>query len=591
MVECDLVMKGGVTSGVVYPHAIVEVARKYRLRNIGGTSAGAIAAVIAAAAEYRRQSSAAGSDFAGFDATAKIADELGTDMLGLFQPSPDLTKLFSIAMSAMGASKKGRVWNVLCTMLCAYPWHVVLALGVGLVLVILGVRQGSPALVVLGALVAIALVIAALAFALGMAILVALPRHDFGICSGLTQPHLFKKKRVQQSALTEWLADKIDLVAGRDPKGDPLTVGQLEAFGINVAAVTTDLSSHRPFQLPLKSRHHYFSKAEFEKLFPLRIIAYLTRDAVPLADATPADLYPLPVGTAFPVVLVARMSLSFPGLIRAVPLYRFDDQLPGDAGDRAKVRRCLFSDGGISSNFPIHFFDAFLPSRPTFGIMLVDWDEARHDKIRVFLPQKWRQSTDLPVMRIGSLGAFLGSVLRTAREWQDTLQSLLPGYAERIVEVRLDPSREGGLNLSMDRKTIATLTEYGRQAGTTLTTQFDFDEHRWRRALSLLPELEDSMRAFANSHSSRPAGSAVGTRTYAEVLTGHDAISYKNSQKWRDEVLAPFATAVAKIGTDAQAQLDADKETTVASGTVPAVDSHLRLVADTDRAPRRPAES
>lgn len=587
MVECDLVMKGGVTSGVVYPYAIVEVARKYRLRNIGGTSAGAIAAVIAAAAEYRRQSSTGGRDFAGFDATAKIAEELGTDMLGLFQPSPDLTALFSIAMPALGTGK-GRVWKVLHAVLRAYPWHLVLALSIGVVLVTLGVIQGNPALVVLGALVAILLAIAAPAFSLGMAILVALPRHDFGICSGLTQPHLFSKKRVRQSALTEWLADKIDLVAGRDPKGNPLTVGELEAFGINVAAVTTDLSSHRPFQLPLKSRHHFFSKAEFEKLFPPRIIAYLTRDAVPLADATPADLYPLPVGTAFPVVLVARMSLSFPGLIRAVPLYRFDDQLPGDAGDRAKIRRCLFSDGGISSNFPIHFFDAFLPSRPTFGIMLVNWDQRRHDKVRVFLPQKWRQSTDLPVMGIGSLGAFLGSVLHTAREWHDTLQSLLPGYAERIVEVRLDPAREGGLNLSMDRKTIATLTEYGRQAGTTLTTQFDFDEHRWRRALSLLPELEDSLRAFAGSHGSRPAGSAVGTRTYAEVLTGHEATSYENSQKWRDEVLAPFAAAVAKIGADAQVQLNAEKETTVASGTVPAVDSHLRLVADTDRAPRRP---
>lgn len=591
MIECDLVLKGGVTSGVVYPHAIVEVARKYRLRNIGGTSAGAIAAVVAAAAEYRRQSSAACRDFAGFDATAKIADELGTDMLGLFQPSPELTKPFAIGMAAMGAGMNGRVWRVASAILSAYPWRVVIPLAIGLVLIVIGVTQGSPALVVLGTVLAIVLAVGALVISLGAAILVTLPRHDFGVCSGLTQPHLFRKKRMPQSALTEWLADKIDLVAGHDPKGDPLTVGQLETFGINIAAITTDLSSHRPFQLPLKSRHHYFSKAEFEQLFPPRIIAYLTRDAQPLADATPADLYPLPVGAAFPVVLVARMSLSFPGLIRAVPLYRFDDQLPGVAGDRGKVRRCLFSDGGISSNFPIHFFDAFLPSRPTFGIMLVDWDEARHGKIRVFLPQKWRQSTDLPVTRIGSLGAFLGSVLHTAREWQDTLQSLLPGYAERIVEVRLDPSREGGLNLAMDKQTIATLTEYGHQAGTALTTQFNFDEHRWRRALSLLPELEDSMRAFADSHSSRPAGSAEETRTYAELLTDYEAISYKNSQKWRDDVLAPFAAAVAKIGADAQAQLDADKEATVAEGTVPAVDSYLRLVADTDRAPRRPSES
>ena len=57
---CDLVMKGGITSGVVYPRAIMHFAQHYRLKNIGGTSAGAIAAVAAAAAEYRRRHVAAG---------------------------------------------------------------------------------------------------------------------------------------------------------------------------------------------------------------------------------------------------------------------------------------------------------------------------------------------------------------------------------------------------------------------------------------------------------------------------------------------------------------------------------------------------
>jgi hypothetical protein len=45
---CDVIMKGGITGGVVYPLAITELAKKCRLANIGGTSAGAIAAVAAA---------------------------------------------------------------------------------------------------------------------------------------------------------------------------------------------------------------------------------------------------------------------------------------------------------------------------------------------------------------------------------------------------------------------------------------------------------------------------------------------------------------------------------------------------------------
>src|SRR5262249_60598377 len=39
---CDLVMKGGITSGVVYPAAVLELAQTYRFRKIGGASAGGV---------------------------------------------------------------------------------------------------------------------------------------------------------------------------------------------------------------------------------------------------------------------------------------------------------------------------------------------------------------------------------------------------------------------------------------------------------------------------------------------------------------------------------------------------------------------
>ena len=55
LLSCDLVMKGGITSGVVYPAAMLGLSRRYRFRNIGGASAGAIAAVVGAACEYRRR--------------------------------------------------------------------------------------------------------------------------------------------------------------------------------------------------------------------------------------------------------------------------------------------------------------------------------------------------------------------------------------------------------------------------------------------------------------------------------------------------------------------------------------------------------
>ena len=50
--ECDLVMRGGITSGIVYPRAIAKLAETYNFRSIGGTSAGAIAAAATAAAQF-----------------------------------------------------------------------------------------------------------------------------------------------------------------------------------------------------------------------------------------------------------------------------------------------------------------------------------------------------------------------------------------------------------------------------------------------------------------------------------------------------------------------------------------------------------
>ena len=66
---CDLVMKGGITSGIVYPNAVLSLARQYRFKNIGGTSAGAIAAAVAAAAalgDRRRHAGDAVADPVGF---------------------------------------------------------------------------------------------------------------------------------------------------------------------------------------------------------------------------------------------------------------------------------------------------------------------------------------------------------------------------------------------------------------------------------------------------------------------------------------------------------------------------------------------
>src|SRR4051794_18834054 len=100
-------MKGGITSGVVYPGAVLSLAERYRFRSIGGTSAGAIAAALVAAAEHRRRDGDAG----GFAALADLPAELGADvdgrpfMLQLFQADPPTRRLFG---ALVGFLRHGR---------------------------------------------------------------------------------------------------------------------------------------------------------------------------------------------------------------------------------------------------------------------------------------------------------------------------------------------------------------------------------------------------------------------------------------------------------------------------------------------------
>jgi hypothetical protein len=149
-----------------------------------------------------------------------------------------------------------------------------------------------------------------------------------------------------------------------------------------------------------------------------------------------------------------RLSLSFPGLLSAVPFH----QKVGD-----EYRSSLFSDGGIASNFPVHFFDAWFPRRPTFGIDLGP------------LP---KEGAPLVLMhgedglggyrKVDRLTVFGGQIKDTMQNWRDNLQTELEGYRERVCEVRFQAD-EGGLNLKMAPPAIQALMERGFRAGGKLS--------------------------------------------------------------------------------------------------------------------------
>jgi predicted acylesterase/phospholipase RssA len=600
---CDIVLKGGITSGIVYPLALVKLAEQYRFSCIGGTSAGAIAAAACAAAEYGRR-----NGYDGFAHLKALPDELGKKLLKLFQPTPGLKPVYDTfiallnpqpILAATAALVANCRWTALAGIvpgLLIFLWAVAANSGgcaaLGVLLVLLGpviavvgrlllvqrtseqqavyetfikryratanvaadlaaiatpikgywliaLAGSAPGIIIVllaksggwvafGLLVALLGLVGAVVGRFAYAAFVELVESDYGLCPGIRQPYA----KGDDEGFTDWLARLIDEAAGRKKGDDPLTFGDLASVKddeapIKLAMMTTSLIEMRPYTLPIlsaselkaqsqspqappqmppagqKGIHNifFFEKGEWAKLFPARIVDYLVKncDLFTQEHGEEGEFYRFPDQTYLPLVVAARMSLSFPGLICAVPLWRRDFSLLKE-DDQHTLRRCLFSDGGLSSNFPIHFFDHLLPNHPTFAITLDEFDETRNTE------PVWFPSTDnagsgslIPVVPFQGLPAFLVRLVDSAKNWQDSLQSALPGYRERIVHVALKDN-EGGINLAMDSTTIENLARYGAEAGDKLCKEFDLDLHRWRRFLVAMARMEETLGEAADAY-------------------------------------------------------------------------------------------
>jgi predicted acylesterase/phospholipase RssA len=290
---------------------------------------------------------------------------------------------------------------------------------------------------------------------------------------------------------------------------------------VKLRLVATNLSAARPYNLPLGDGFK-IHRRDLGWLLPSNVAEWIqTRDESP-----DGDYFAVPSGDDMPVILAVRMSLSFPVLFSAVPLHSKDHSL------RVNTKQCeeqskrywlnLFSDGGLSSNFPIHYFDALLPLRPTFGVNLTQYHECRHGDDRgasgwnrIYLPSQAGGGLTYGVNPIEGIPAFLFSLLDAARNWQDSMQMRMPGYRERIVHVSLKPN-EGGSNLTMPKETIDWLVNLGNIAGERilkghaqqLDTQpkFSFEIHRWRRLLAVTDALGQILPELKNAYQSTPGG-------------------------------------------------------------------------------------
>lgn len=534
---CDVVMKGGITSGVVYPSAICRLSQKFSFRNVGGTSAGAIAAAATAAAECGRK-----TNDKAFQELERLPDWLAasseennkSNLFSLFQPQPGTRPLFELLCAAIG-SKKRRLYRILWAVLKNFPFAVIIGVLPGCILGLLALATATSFIEVWSLLCAFLLVIGgaglAAVTATWLVAVRAVPGNSFGLCVGHGDQDA---RRPQQ--LTDWLTDFLDRLAGKTEKEGPLTFGDLWGTDnehaerdVNLQLMTTNLTHGRALTIPFEQNIFYFKQEELRSFFPERVVRWMMEH--PRANDSSTKYFPLcplPDPAHLPVVVGVRLSLSFPALLSAVPLYAVHYE--GDSGSERVVsptpERCWFSDGGICSNFPVHYFDQALPRWPTFAINLRPIDDAFING--VWMPQtnnqglgEWWNQFDKG-SGLQKLAGFVGAVLGTMENWLDNAQTKMPGFRDRVVQIGLR-SDEGGMNLNMSTPVIKEVARKGTEAANMLIERFatdnttqplSWDNHRWVRYRSTMALVENLLERFAQAYENPMRND----RSYAELI-------------------------------------------------------------------------
>jgi predicted acylesterase/phospholipase RssA len=559
---CDVVMKGGVTDGVVYPWAVMALAQHYRFQSIGGTSVGAVAAALTAASEYSRRY----GSVSGFNkvlrevpqALAELQSGGQTKLFSLFHPSPGGERLFRLFVGFF-SKKKGwaGTWAIVKQLLADYLLRpnqgrrhdrrvsMLLICGALLLVALCLFRPATvlPLFIVL--LTNVAAIAVLLLGLIGWRLVSDVRTHlggpGCGLCTGMGP-------KSGPDGFTDWLHKGIQGASGRDldkpltfrdlwdapggPDLDPYRNGRIERpKSIALQMMSTNLTHGRACGLPLNdnSERLYFRQEDLAPFFPLSVMQHLCACSPVLDSYQKLGLRELPKGD-LPVLVAARLSLSFPILFKAMPLWA----IPATG----EPYRCWFSDGGICANFPIHMFDAVLPRWPTFGITLVDRKNASTKggdtwiNAAAGLPPELRyppsKAHPEPASLRNLLG-FLGDIIDAARLWNDKATARLPGVRERIVNIYLDPhGSKGGLNLTMPPRDLLEMAALGQTAGQALVAKYitsapgtrdetqpstDWDTHRWIRFNTFVTAMRAKMDGFAQAARHAPHARPLGTLT------------------------------------------------------------------------------
>jgi len=541
---CDVIMKGGTASAIVYPPLLATLAKTFRLRNLAGTSAGSIGAALGAAAEYQRLTTGSQAGYERLDSFADLVDEAG-GILPRFRPTEAAAPAWqafwalrqqrgprlwlSLWSAFAGDLLAGFAWGALCALLLAAP---TLAWGwpglVGTLLAMAVAAKGGRWVVAVSALALVAagprlMISWGLVGFLTLGAVVGaaagwlhhlwrlwtrvLPEQGFALCRG--------------GELTEWLHSEMQAAAGRAVTDKPLTFGDYQGCRYEdggtaqLRMMTTCLSQRRPYTLPFATQALWF---EPEALAPLVGPSL----AAALVAASPGE--PVRVGSRelrrlpddLPVALGMRLSMALPMVLSAVPLWT---RRPVNTAPRGEAPNWTlewsvlwFADGGMTSNLPLHLFDAMVPRWPTVAINL-DYATDPADPGDVWLVSGNRAGQQPRWYGLSGMTSFVLGLVETARNWQDSTQMTVPGQRDRLAHLRLRTD-QGSMNLDMDLPTMRDVADKARQAARLLAARFGDDagrpssewaNHRWIRLLNASKLLEGALEQYQGAETAAPS--------------------------------------------------------------------------------------
>jgi len=525
---CDLVLKGGAASGFVYSGTIVELAKAYRFQAIGGTSAGAGAAGVAAAAEYgRRSGNPEAWGIAGIEHVPEWAAERTangwTRLKHLFGPDPETLRLYEVVSAPLTARTGGGRKAVFAALRGYWQWT---AIGIGIaVAIVAGILwslggavnfRAGAGIAVLGFLSAALLVAGLIGRMIWCDLSRRLPANHFGLCRANSEPG--DGPDAEADRMTGWLYGLYQRLAGK-PMDEPLTFGDLWRAprrdgeqGIRLSLMAVNLSLGRPVRVTHDDEHatleedeeYWFDPADFERLFPRVVADHMVKAAEAEPGPRSGRYLRFPRMENVPIIVGVRLSFALPILFSAVRLYKRDatrlplERVAARSVPEAALEPCWFVDGGVCTSLPIHLFDKPMPRWPTFAVNLRSVHPDAHEQgggpLRVWMDhefapdpahgllREWWKRIDVdarpgdptrfePVPPAAQLKRLLGAMFATAISWVDGAQLRLATCRDRVAHVCLE-EREGAFNVDTDSAAIRRLAELGRIGGAKLVGHF-----------------------------------------------------------------------------------------------------------------------